>query len=603
MKSVTKMMMGLLAKNEKNRLRLLLIITFIVAFLDVAGIASIAPYMSLVADPSIIENNDFLNKIFFYLGYTNPSSTSEIKSFLVLMGTFVFLFMVFSMLMKASNIYMLERFAQSCNFTISKKFVRDYLKQDYSWFLDKNSAAIGKNVLSEVGAVVSGVLLPGLMLFTNASCVFIIIFGLFFFDPALALNVFIPLMIIYLLFSLLAKKYLKNIGEDRVSANEERFKIIQSGFSSIKELKVSNLEHTLINDYDDPALRFAKHTASQHIIGKLPRYFIEMVAFGGVLGLVIYLISTNDNFEDSLPVLVLYAAAGYRLMPSLQQLYSQLTTIRFSIPAIEGLYKELDQMISSEDEVFQPTSSDFTFLDSIAAKNITYKYPSSDKDVISNVSLEIIKGSKVGFVGPTGSGKTTIIDIFLGLLSPSDGHILLDGKKLNFIEHAHLRSIVGYVPQTIFLRDGTVAENIAFGFDNKDIDYKKINEVSEIAQISEHINKLPNGFNSEVGERGVKFSGGQRQRIGIARALYRDPQILLLDEATSALDVLTEEKVVHQIMNSLKDVTIITIAHRLSTIKDCDEIFIMEDGKLVGSGSYDNLINSNNLFKQLSQKS
>ncbi|MDB0066475.1 ABC transporter ATP-binding protein/permease [Gammaproteobacteria bacterium] len=603
MNSLTKMMMGLLAKNEKSRLRLILLITFIVAFLDVAGIASIAPYMTLVADPAIIQDNGFVNKIFFYLGYTDPSSSSEIKSFLILMGTFVFLFMAFSMLMKASNIYMLERFAQSCNFNISKKFVRDYLKQDYSWFLDKNSAAIGKNILSEVGAVVSGVLLPGLMLFTNASCVFIIIIGLFYFDASLATNVFIPLLIIYLLFSLFAKKYLKNIGEDRVSANEERFKIIQSGFSSIKELKISNLEHTLINDYNDPALRFAKHTASQHIIGKLPRYFIEMVAFGGVLGLVIYLVSTNENFADSLPVLVLYAAAGYRLMPSLQQIYAQLTTVRFSIPAIEGLYKELNQMVDSEDDISQRIPKDFSFKKSIEAKNISYIYPSSDKDVISNVSLEIIKGSKVGFVGPTGSGKTTIIDIFLGLLSPSNGHILVDGNKLNFLEHANLRSIVGYVPQTIFLRDGTIAENIAFGLDKKNIDYKKIDEVVEIAQISEHISKLPHGYNSQVGERGVKFSGGQRQRIGIARALYREPQILLLDEATSALDVLTEEKVIHKIMNSLKDVTIITIAHRLSTIRDCDEIFIMEDGRLIGNGSYDDLIDSNNLFKKLSQRS
>lgn len=595
-------MIGLLGKNQKNRLRILLILTFIVAFLDVAGIASIAPYLSIVSDPSVIQDNDILNKIFFYLGYTDPSSTAEIKSFLIVLGVFVFLFMAFSMLMKASNIYMLERFAQSCNFNISKKFVKEYLKQEYSWFLDKNSSAIGKNILSEVGAVVSGVLLPGLMFFTHASCVLIIIVGLFFFDPALATNVFVPLLIVYFLLSSLAKRFLKNIGEDRVIANEQRFKIIQSGFSSIKELKVSNLENTLIDDYDSPALRFAKHTASQHIIGKLPRYFIEMLAFGGVLGLVLYLISTNDNFEDSLPILVLYAAAGYRLMPSLQQIYTQLTTIRFSIPAIEGLYKELNEMVHREDDVLQPLSKDFSFSKSIAIKNVSYKYPSSNKDIISNVSLEIIKGSKVGFVGSTGSGKTTIIDLLLGLLTPSNGHIELDGKELTSIDYASLRSEVGYVPQSIFLRDGTVAENIAFGFD-KNIDYKKISKVAEIAQISEHINKLPNGYKSEVGERGVKFSGGQKQRIGIARALYREPKILLLDEATSALDALTEEKVVHKIMNSLNDVTIITIAHRLSTIKDCDKIFLIEDGKLIGSGGYDELINSNNVFRKLSQKS
>ena len=402
---------------------------------------------------------------------------------------------------------------------------------------------------------------------------------------------------------MVAKKYLTNIGEDRVLANEERFRIVQSGFSSIKELKVSNLEHTLLEDYEDPALRFAKHTATQHIIGKLPRYFIEMLAFGGVLALVIFLIISSGDFNSILPILILYAAAGYRMMPSLQQVYAQLTTVRFSKPALDILYKELKEMDLKEESKLTKQFKKISYTKSLSLENIDYSYPSSDKNIISNLSIQIPYGSKIGFVGPTGSGKTTVIDIILGLLEPTNGNIFVDDKIIDKSSHASLRSMIGYVPQTIFLRDGTVSENIAFGIDKKDVDITMVKKAAELAQISMHIESLPHGYKTQVGERGIKFSGGQRQRIGIARALYLNPKILILDEATSALDVITEEKVVHEIMNSLESITIITIAHRLSTIKDCDEIFVLDEGKLIGKGNYNQLIENNDLFKALSQRS
>ena len=603
MNKILSMMLGFLSSDEKKRLYVLLIITFFVALFDVAGVASIAPFFTLVSQPEMIETNNILSKIFYFLGFNDINSTKDIQNFLIMVGLSVFIFMIASLSMKAWSIYMLERFAQSCNFSISKNFVENYLRQDYSWFLSKNSASIGKNILSEVNAVVSGILLPGLMFFANISSVIIIILGLFIFDPLLATNVFIPLIGIYLIFTLVAKKYLTNIGEDRVLANEERFRIVQSGFSSIKELKVSNLEHTLLEDYEDPALRFAKHTATQHIIGKLPRYFIEMLAFGGVLALVIFLIISSGDFNSILPILILYAAAGYRMMPSLQQVYAQLTTIRFSKPALNILYKELNEMNLKEESKLTKQFKKISYTKSLSLENINYKYPSSEKDIISNLSIEIPYGSKIGFVGPTGSGKTTVIDIILGLLELTDGNVFVDDNILDRSSHASLRSMIGYVPQTIFLRDGTVSENIAFGIDKKDVDIKMVKKAAEIAQISTHIEALPNSYETQVGERGVKFSGGQRQRIGIARALYLNPKILILDEATSALDVITEEKVVHEIMNSLDSITIITIAHRLSTIKDCDEIFILDEGKLIGKGNYHHLIENNDLFKALSQRS
>ena len=290
-------------------------------------------------------------------------------------------------------------------------------------------------------------------------------------------------------------------------------------------------------------------------------------------------------------------------MPSLQQVYAQLTTVRFSKPALDILYKELKEMDLKEESKLTKQFKKISYTKSLSLENIDYSYPSSDKNIISNLSIQIPYRSKIGFVGPTGSGKTTVIDIILGLLEPTNGNIFVDDKIIDKSSHASLRSMIGYVPQTIFLRDGTVSENIAFGIDKKDVDITMVKKAAELAQISMHIESLPHGYETQVGERGIKFSGGQRQRIGIARALYLNPKILILDEATSALDVITEEKVVHEIMNSLENITIITIAHRLSTIKDCDEIFVLDEGKLIGKGNYNQLIENNDLFKALSQRS
>ena len=603
MNKILKMMLGLLSLNQRKRLLVLLVITFCVSIFDVAGVASIAPFFSLVGNPEMIETNNILLNIFNFLGFNDVNSSKDVQNFLVIIGVFVFIFMISSLAMKAWSIYLLERFSANCNFSISRNFVENYLRQDYGWFLNKNSASIGKNILSEVNAVVSGILLPGLMFFASFSSVLIIIVGLFIFDPRLALSVFIPLIGIYFFFILVSRKYLTNIGEDRVLANEERFRIIQSGFSSIKELKFSNLEHTLLDDYEDPAMRFAKHTANQHIIGKLPRYIIEMIAFGGILAVVIFLINSGNDFNSILPILILYAAAGYRMMPALQQVYAQLTTIRFSKPALNILYKELDEMNLKEKSKIIKNFKEITYRESLSLQNINYSYPSSERNIISNLSLEIPYGSKVGFVGSTGSGKTTVIDIILGLLEPKNGNVVVDNKILDRSSHASFRSLIGYVPQTIFLRDGSVLENIAFGINKEDVNIEMVKKAAEIAQISSHIEGLTHKYETEVGERGVKFSGGQRQRIGIARALYLNPRILILDEATSALDVITEEKVVHEIMKSMNDITIITIAHRLSTIKECDKIFILDDGKLIGEGNYNYLIENNDFFENLSQRS
>ena len=237
-----------------------------------------------------------------------------------------------------------------------------------------------------------------------------------------------------------------------------------------------------------------------------------MLAFGGVLALVIFLIISSGDFNSILPILILYAAAGYGMMPSLQQVYAQLTTVRFSKPALNILYKELKEMDLKEESKLTKQFKKISYTKSLSLENIDYSYPSSDKNIISNLSIQIPYGSKIGFVGPTGSGKTTVIDIILGLLEPTNGNIFVDDKIIDKSSHASLRSMIGYVPQTIFLRDGTVSENIAFGIDKKDVDITMVKKAAELAQISMHIESLPHGYETQVGERGIKFSGGQRQR-------------------------------------------------------------------------------------------
>jgi len=602
--SIIKKIYTILLPAERRKGYLLLLMVLIMAILDTAGVASIAPFIAVISNPDVVVSNVFLSGFYDFVGFSRVDNKPiDIEDFMFFLGVVVFITMLISTLFKAWTIYTLERYAQQCNFSLGHQLVSGYLRQPYSWFLNRHSSDIGKAILSEASAVISGALFPLMLIIAYGAVTLSIMALLFVVDPWLSMLVGSGLGGIYVITYLVLRRYLSDIGEDRVLANKERFKIVQEGFKGIKDIKIYGLENTLLGRFKGPSLRYAKHTATQHIIGKMPRFLMEILAFGGMLLVILYLMKSYDEFSEVMPILALYTLAAYKLMPSLQQVYSQITTLRFSISALNTLYDDLELLNQSNiEELPSEEVRPLGINQHISLSGINFQYPGQEVLAIDGISLNIPVKTTVGFVGSTGSGKTTIVDIILGLLQPNSGRIMVDNILINSKNIRAWQKTIGYVPQQIHLSDDTIAANIAFGHDSNSIDYDAVESAAKIANLHEFIvDKLPNGYRTKVGEQGVRLSGGQRQRIGIARALYYNPEVLIFDEATSALDSVTERLVMEAVHKLGQKKTIIMIAHRLSTVRECDCIFVLENGKIEGQGTFNELVKSNTRFKNMSK--
>jgi ABC-type multidrug transport system fused ATPase/permease subunit len=470
--------------------------------------------------------------------------------------------------------------------------VEGYLHQPYSWFLNRHSADLGKTILSEVNAVIYNGMLPLMTLMAQSTVALALLILLLIVDPLLALSVGVVLGLAYAGIFAVMSGWLKRLGHARIDANKERFTAVSEAFGAAKEVKVGGLEQAYIQRFAKPAEIYAKGQATSQVISQLPRYALEAIAFGGMLLVMLYLMTKSGSFASALPIIALYAFAGYRLMPALQQIYGAFTQLRFAGPALDALHQDLISLQAADAQHGHLNLLPLT--QAITLNQVSYRYPKAPQPALKGINLAIPAHSTVGFVGATGSGKTTTVDVILGLLEPQEGALNIDGQPITAANRRQWQRAIGYVPQHIYLADDSVAANIAFGVPVKDIDLKAVERAAKIANLHEFVvNDLPQGYATTVGERGVRLSGGQRQRIGIARALYHNPQVLILDEATSALDNLTEQAVMGAMNNLGHDITIILIAHRLTTVRECDQIFLLEKG----------IVKSNGTFKQLVEKS
>lgn len=587
----------ILTPDERKKAIILLAMILAMAFLDMLGVASIMPFITVLANPQILETNSLLNNVFVASKLFGIETKQQ---FIFILGITVFILLVFSLAFKAFTIYAQIRFSAMREFSIGRRLVEGFLNQPYSWFLNRHSADLGKTILSEVSLVISHGLKPIMNLITYSAITIMIIILLVLVDPKLSLIVGFILGSAYGLVYKLSRSFLKRIGSERMKANEERFTTITEAFGAAKEIKVGGLEQIFTNRFSKPAKLSAQHAASAQLVSNLPKFFLEAVAFGGMVLMVLYLMSRSGSFVKALPIISLYAFAGYRLMPAIQQIYVSLSQLRYIGSSLDSLYQDLINMNSLN------TNYNNKFLSlnkSISLNQINYHYPNSSRKALKNIELNIPARTTVGFVGSTGSGKTTLIDIILGLYEAQQGTLEVDGEVIKDHNRRSWQRCVGYVPQQIFLADDTVEANIAFGIDYKDIDYEVVERVAKIANLHEFVvNELPSKYKTTIGERGIRLSGGQRQRIGIARALYHNPQVLILDEATSALDNLTEQAVMEAVHKLGKNITIILVAHRLSTVKNCDKIFLLEKGELEGQGNFEELIKISKHFKATASK-
>ena len=584
---IVKKFIYLLTPQEIRNATFLFFMILVMAILDIIGIASILPFMTVLTNPEIVETNNYLNEIF---EITKEYGIKNIDQFIFFLGISVFVILIFSLTFKAITTYFQVRFVEMRQYSIGKRIVENYLKQPYSWFLNRNSADIGKTVLSEVGQIVAGGLNPFIDLIAKSMIVISIVLLLIITDPKLALMIMVSLGGFYGIIFYILRKFINKIGKQRLKSNELRFLSISEAFGASKEIKIGGLENIYLKRFSNSAQSYALASAYAQAIRQIPRFILEAIAFGGILLLILYMFIQKGSFNEALPIISLYVFAGYRLMPALQNVYGSFTQLTFVGPSLNKLHNDLNSLKhinQLENKSIIPLN------ENIILENINYNYPNSSKKTLSDIYLKIPAKTTVGFIGATGSGKTTTVDIILGLLEPQKGSLKIDNTIINKQNLRSWQSKIGYVPQHIYLADDTIAANIAFGKDPKKINYEIIDKVSKIANVYDFINnELPNKYQTIIGERGVRLSGGQRQRIGIARALYNNPEILVMDEATSALDNDTEQAVMEAVKKLSNNLTIILIAHRLRTVKICDIIFKFEKGKLINSGKFNDLIDS-----------
>ena len=594
--NILKKLLSLLSVKEKKRAFLIFCIGIVLSIIELAGVASILPFMAILVEPEIIENNLRLNEFFQFsknLGIKNKNQ------FILFLGLIFFFLLIFSLAIKTLVTYLQVNFVSQAQYNIERRIIKGYLAQSYSWFLDRNSSDLGKNILSEVSMVVSNGIRPMIDIMVKSIVSIIMIALLIAVDPKLALIVSLTLGFSYSIIYLLIRGYLRFIGEQRFKIIRDRFILVNEAFGAIKEIKFNALEKSFIERYSTKTKSLTKYDAMFSVLNQLPRFAIEAVVFGGVLLLVIYLLQKSNNFLSIIPMLSLYTFAGYRLIPLLQAIFSNINTLRFVSPPLESLSKDLLNVKNSN--LLNREAKDIINLKKeIVLKQINFKYSKESKFFLKNININIPTRTLVGIVGSTGSGKTTLIDIILGLLESQDGKIEIDGKEINKYNRRSWQKIIGYIPQQIYLSDDTITANIAFGVEPDLVNKEKIIDVAKISHLHDFIDSsLPLKYQTVVGERGVRLSGGQKQRIGIARALYHNPQVLIMDEATNALDNLTEQKVMNSIKNLKDSKTIILITHRLSSVRNCDNIILIEKGEIIEQGKFEHISQNRAIFKNL----
>jgi len=578
--------LSLLERKEKLQFIFLIIGSILLGIIEVIGVSSIMPFIAVASQPELIQSNEYLS-----LFYTTFNFTSD-KAFLMVLGFLMLVFVIIRNAYLGFFYYAQNRFTNMRRHSLSLKLFRIYISQKYPYFLNKNSYEFVKNIINEIEILINGTILQIVNLITHIFQILLLSAFLFYINPFATLFISITLTFVYGLIYILIKKEVRRLGKERYRMNTLRMRVVNEAFWGIKETKITGCEQSFIDSFTYPSKMLSKNHTKEEVINIIPKYILEIIAFSSILFFIMMMILKTNDFTIIVSSISVYAYAGYRLMPSVQGLFRSFSRFKYSIPAASRIVEEFKNRFSDRDPI-DKTVPRMSFKKEIAVRNLSFAYNKTNKKVLDSINLTITANTLVGFAGKTGSGKTTLVDIILGLLIPQEGSIVIDGNSIDNDSIRNWQQNLGYVPQTIYLSNDTIASNIAFGNTSKTMDFKAVRDAAKLAQIDDFImNELPDQYETTVGERGIRLSGGQRQRIGIARALYRNPSVLVLDEATSALDNQTEKDVMTAIDGLSGKKTILLIAHRLSTLRKCDEIFYLENGVITKRGKYEELFES-----------
>lgn len=579
MKDIFKKFNKVLNKKQKSRVVVLIFMILIGAVLETLGVSMIYPLIETVMMPEVFEQNAMIVWICNVLGYT---SAEQFVTFMLLALIFIFIFKNLYLLLLY---YVQHSFITNSQYRISRDLLKVYLNRPYEFYLNASTGDIMRTVYSDSTGIFN-LLLQCMQFITEFMVAIFLGTYLLIIDPVMTIVMGILLVGITLLSSAFLKPRISRIGEESRQQQSKMYKTIMQSINSVKDVKVYAKEDAFLGIYRKYGKRYYNLARDHEVLSSVPRLAIEAFSLSGVLAYMAVMMKLGQNVQTMVPQLSAFAVAAVRLLPSASRINTYLANIAYYRPTLDYVYanvelpKNVDERAAEAKAVTE--TDKLKFHDCIKVEQLYYKYPNTDKYIFENARMQVPYGKSVGIMGPSGAGKTTVVDIMLGLLRVESGTITCDG--VNVLEHyGQWLANIGYISQTINMVDDTIRANIAFGVDVDDIDDARVWQVLEEAQLADFVRNLPNGINTVIGERGVRISGGQRQRVGIARALYHDPEILILDEATSALDNDTEAAIMEAIENFHGRKTMLIIAHRLKTIENCDIIYKVENGKITES--------------------
>lgn len=592
MSDLIKKLKDILPVKDKFKLAFLFFLMIIGGALEVLSIGIIAGFVAVVANPETLLENNIAKSI---LDFFNIEDSRDILLYGSVFLIFIFLFKnAYLVLYK----YIKSRFIFNRYKSFSERLFSIYMNVPYSFHLQRNSADLIRNITNESRTLATNIMLPFLQIATEVIITIGIITLLLFVEPFVTLITIVLLGGVSFLFLHTTKKKMKKYGEEALQERSKIIKLVNEGVGGFKDATIMNRQIWFIEKFQKSISSLAKTHFYQQTTKQAVRPVVETIAITGMLLISLILLDRGYSIGELASVLALFALSIQRLLPAINSIIGEYTGLRYHAHALTPIHEDLTRLKEYEDKNKQVSDDKLELKKIIELRDVSFSYSDSKEKVLDNVSLEIKKGSAVGIVGPTGSGKTTLVDLILGLLVPQKGGVFVDQQNINKNTLAWQKNI-GYIPQFIYLSDDTIRNNIAFGIDEEKINQERIKEVLGVAHLNEFVDKLEEGVNTHIGERGIRLSGGQRQRIGIARALYNNPEVLVMDEATSSLDNITEKFVIDAIEKLKKERTVIIIAHRLTTVKNCDTLYLLKDGKIAAKGSYEELLRDNKEFQKM----
>ncbi len=578
--------------KEKIRFGWLIVAILLMGVLEVIGIASILPFMQLIAEPDAIANNIWLNRIYHFFEFESE------RSMIIAIGLGVIVILAISNLFAVFTNWLQYCFSWDMSHQFGIRLLKTYIHKPYSFYLNQNTSALRAYLTAEVVVLSSGVLLPIIEVISRGMVSIVIFALLLVVNPTIAITTLLILGGTYAIIYLVRQRYIERLGEDRILHNKARYQYINELLDGIKTIKAYEAQDLFYQRFQKASKDFTSIMPKYQLVRFSPKYILEIFAFGGILAITLYLFIRDGNIQQTLPILSLYAVAGYRLLPALQKAFGSMTKLSHNLPVLDKLYDDLRYALQFSDAAHTQKTTSLRFQQALSMENISFTYENAASPLLDQFSITIPKGKNVAFVGSTGSGKTTLVDLLVGLLHPQEGVIKLDDTPLTTKNISTWHQQIAYIPQEVFLFDDNITENITLGLGVLDKD--RLENACKMADIYEFIvHELPQGFDTEIGERGVRLSGGQRQRLGLARALYRQPDVLIMDEATSALDNITEKSIISSLDTLPDNLTLIIIAHRLSSVRHVDCIYFLENGKIVTQGTYEELMQSNATFRTM----